>query len=177
VNGGPVIVKSTGGVDIIASLRALSMDNGTITAFSEWMGLPSSQSDTGYVFPWYNSKDLDTELRVGNLGNANTKVRIFIGGVEMTGCTSIPPKPYPYIVASGKNVRVSCANVDKGPFRVTSSGGVPIVASLGILPRNAGPGAGVSELMGLSLSQLTTGYAFPSYDNVNLDMQLRFAVP
>jgi hypothetical protein len=175
VNGGPVIVKSTGGVDIIASLRALTMDENTITAFSEWMGLPSSQLDTGYVFPWYNSKDLDTELRVGNLGSANTKVRIFIGGVEMTGCTSIPPKPYPYIVASGKNVRVSCANVNKGPLRVTSSGGVPIVASLSILPRNVG--AGVSELLGLPLSQLTTGYAFPSYDNVNLDMQLRFAVP
>jgi hypothetical protein len=29
------------------------------------MGLPKEQLTTSYLFPWYNDKDLNTELRYG----------------------------------------------------------------------------------------------------------------
>jgi hypothetical protein len=67
LDSGPVVVQSSGGVPIIASLRvAYTPDGGvTWTSFAEMMGLPQSQWTTAYIFPWYNSVDLDTQLRFG----------------------------------------------------------------------------------------------------------------
>jgi len=62
-----VVIQSSGGVPIIASLRvAYTPDGGvTWTSFAEMMGLPQSQLTTSYYFPWYNNVDLDTQLRFG----------------------------------------------------------------------------------------------------------------
>jgi hypothetical protein len=67
LNSGPVVIQSSGGVPIIASLRvAYTPDGGlTWTSFAEMLGLPQSQLSTSYLFPWYNNFDLDTQLRVG----------------------------------------------------------------------------------------------------------------
>jgi len=67
LDSGPVVIQSSGGVPIIASLRvAYTPDAGvTWTSFAEMMGLPQSQLTTSYYFPWYNDLDLDTQLRVG----------------------------------------------------------------------------------------------------------------
>ncbi|HZM24582.1 MAG TPA: PQQ-dependent sugar dehydrogenase, partial [Anaerolineales bacterium] len=67
LDSGPVVIQSSGGVPIIASLRvAYTPDGGvTWTSFAEMMGLPQSQLTTSYYFPWYNNLDLDTQLRVG----------------------------------------------------------------------------------------------------------------
>ena len=67
LDSGPVVIQSSGGVPIIASLRvAYTPDAGvTWTSFAEMMGLPQSQLTTSYYFPWYNNLDLDTQLRFG----------------------------------------------------------------------------------------------------------------
>jgi hypothetical protein len=178
VNNGPLKVVGSAGRPIVAALRIIPK-NGSTTSFSEVMGLPASQFATRHAFPWYDSKQRDTQLRVGNIGTAATQVRLFIGGVEMANCTAIPPKPYPYTLAADTSLSVSCPNVNKGPLRVIGVAAVPvsIVASLRILPRNASPEAVFAELMGLPLSKLATGYVLPWYDNVNFSSQLRVAVP
>jgi hypothetical protein len=177
VNDGPLRVSSSGGVPIIASLRIIPK-NGVASSFSEVMGLPASQFSKSYVFPWYNNVDLNTQLQVGNLGRARTLVRVYIGGVEkITGCTSDPLKPYPYQIEPGTTLRVRCAGVNTGPLKVVGSAGVPIVASLRFLPKDAGTDVVFSEMMGLPAGQVTTGYYFPWYDNLTLNTQLRVAVP
>jgi len=67
LNSGPVVIESTNGVKIIASER-VAYFNSTVqkwTSFSEMMGLPTSQLSPIYIFPFYNSVNLDTQLRFG----------------------------------------------------------------------------------------------------------------
>ena len=65
LDSGPVVIKSSGGVKIIASER-VAYNNGTAwTSFAEMMGLPLEQLSTTYLFPWYNNLDLNTQLRFG----------------------------------------------------------------------------------------------------------------
>jgi hypothetical protein len=63
VNAGPVQIVST--VPIVAAERVIYKVNNLGTSFSEMMGLPESQLDDIYWLPWYNNKDLDTQLRFG----------------------------------------------------------------------------------------------------------------
>jgi predicted outer membrane repeat protein len=179
VNAGPLQVIGVAGIPIVAALRMIPKGTGTNDpeSFSEVMGLPASQFAPHHAFPWYDNKQQDTQLRIGNIGTKTTRVRLFIGGVEMKNCTSVPPKPYPYNVPANTSLRVSCAGVNRGPIKVIGSAGVPIVASLRVLPRNAAPGTVFAELMGFPLHKLATGYILPWYDNVNFSTQLRVAVP
>jgi hypothetical protein len=39
--------------------------NGVDTSFSEMMAMPNNQLDTLYWLPWYNNKELNTQLRFG----------------------------------------------------------------------------------------------------------------
>jgi hypothetical protein len=61
INNGPVRIESD--IPIVVSERVIYKVNGVNTSFSEMMALPDSQLDTIYWFPWYNNKDLDTQLR------------------------------------------------------------------------------------------------------------------
>jgi hypothetical protein len=84
-----------------------------------------------------------------------------------------------YSVLPNKSVRVSLAGLDGGPVKIESSGNVPIIASQRVAYT---PDAGVTwtsfaELMGLPANQLATSYYLPWYNNVDLDTQLRVAVP
>jgi hypothetical protein len=176
VNTGPLKVVGSAGRPIVAALRIIPK-NGSTTSFSEVMGLPASQFATRHAFPWYDSKQRDTQLRVGNIGTAATQVRLFIGSVEMTNCTSVPARPYPYNIPANTSLRVSCAGVNRGPVKVIGSAGVPIVASLRVLAKNSPPGTVFAELMGLPISKLATGYVLPWYDSINFSSQLRVAVP
>ena len=65
IDKGPVVVRSTNGTKIIASLRILFAVGSNPTSFSELMGLPEHQLTTSYVFPYYNNIDLNTQLRLG----------------------------------------------------------------------------------------------------------------
>ena len=61
INKGPVAIVST--QNIVAAERVIYRVNNTPTSFSEMMGLPQSQLNTTYWFPWYNNVDLFTEMR------------------------------------------------------------------------------------------------------------------
>jgi hypothetical protein len=63
VNNGAVHVTSN--QSIVISERVIYKVNNVNTSFSEMMGLPNAQLNPTYWLPWYNNKDLDTQLRFG----------------------------------------------------------------------------------------------------------------
>ena len=167
LNAGPVVIRSNG-QPIIASLRvAYTPDAGaTWTSFSEMMGLPSNKLTNSYTFPWYNNLTLNSQLRFGNVGIVPTTVTVTIAG-QVKGNYTLQPS---------ESKRVSYADLDKGPVKITSSGNVPIIASMRVA---YSPDGGItwtdfSELMGLPTNALSTHYSFPVYDNVHYNSQLRF---
>src|SRR6185503_7603482 len=108
--------------------------------------------------------DLNSQLRFGNAGTSNTTVTVTIGGV---------PKGT-YNLAPNASTRISYAGLDKGPVKITSSGNVPIIASMRVAYFDGSAWTSFSEMMGLPSGQLTTSYIFPWYNNVDLNSQLRF---
>jgi hypothetical protein len=149
---------------IIAAERVIYNVNGVDTSFSEMMGLPDSQLDNIYWLPWYNNKDLNTQIRIGNVSNAAASVRIFIGGVEMPGS--------PVALPIGASRRLSYPGVDRGPVKIEST--VPIVAAERVIYTVNGVDTSFTEMMAFPESQLDTIYWMPWYNNVDLDTQLRF---
>ena len=110
------------------------------------------------------------------MSTAQATVRVYIGGVEMTsGCTSIPSLPYPYELAVGASVRVSCAGINNGPVQIESDEN--IVAAERLIYKVNGIPTSFSEMMALPNSLLDTSFWLPWYNNVDLDTQLRFGVP
>jgi Zn-dependent metalloprotease len=173
VNNGPVKIESTNAIPIIAAERVIYKVNGTNTSFTEMMALPDGQLSTTYWLPWYNNVDLDTQLRFGNVSGSSATVRVWIGGQEQTsGCVSLPNLPYPYVLANGASIRVSCAGVNNGPVKIESN--VDIVAAERVIYKVNGTNTSFTELMALPDSQLNTTYWLPWYNNVDLDTQLRF---
>jgi hypothetical protein len=168
VNAGPVQIVSN--VSIVAAERVIYTVNGTATSFSETMALSQDQLGSTYWLPWYNNVDLDTQLRIGNVSGQDASVHVYIGGVEMTGS--------PFALTSsgaGQSTRVSFAGVNAGPVQIVSN--VSIVAAERVIYTVNGVATSFSEMMGLSNSLLDAGYWTPWYNNVDLDTQLRFAVP
>src|SRR4029453_14306076 len=110
VDGGPVRVVRTNGI-LIVSFEGVGFSpkgGGTLASYSELMGLPANQLTSSYTFPWYNNLDLNSQLRFGNVGTANTTVTVTIGGV-MQGS---------YTLAPNASQRVSYAGLDKGPVKI-----------------------------------------------------------
>jgi Zn-dependent metalloprotease len=174
-NSGPVKMISLNATSLIGAERVIYKVNGIHTSFSEMMALPDSQLDTTYWLPWYNNVDLDTQLRFGNVSGSPATVQVFIGGQEISGCSSIPSTPYPYVLADGASLRVSCAGINNGPVQIQSTGNV--VAAERVIYKVNGIHTSFSEMMALPDSQLNTTYWLPWYNNVDLDTQLRFGVP
>jgi hypothetical protein len=164
LDSGPVVVQSTGGVPIIASIRDSWSDGTEWTSYSQLMGLPAGQLSSTYVFPAYNNVSLDDQIRFGNVGTAATWVSVTIGGVV---------QGYYYLLPS-QSKRVAYAGVDSGPVVVSSSGNVKIIASIRDAWWTGTRWTCYSQLMGLPAGQLSDTYHFPAYDNVSLDGQLRF---
>jgi hypothetical protein len=165
VDKGPVKIVSN--VKIVAAERVIYKVNGVNTSFSEMMALPNSQLNTIYWLPWYNNKDLDTQLRIANVSGSTATVHVYIGGQEMSGS--------PFTLPKGQSTRKSFAGVDKGPVKIVSN--VKIVAAQRVILRVNNMPTSFSEMMALPHSQLDTIYWLPWYNNVDLDTQLRFAVP
>jgi hypothetical protein len=170
LDSGPVIVKGTAGVHIIAAERDAwsgAPTGGPTTSFAQLMGLPAGQLSDTYVFPAYNNVSLNEQLRIGNVDTVDSTVTVTIGGL-LKGS---------YLLHANQAVRVNYAGVDSGPVVVQGSSGVHIIAA----ERDAWSASGVTssfiQLMGLPNSQLSTTYLFPAYNNVSLNEQLRFAVP
>jgi hypothetical protein len=165
VNRGPVKIVST--QNIVAAERVIQRVNNIPVSFSEMMGLPNNQLNTIYWLPWYNNVSLDTQLRLGNVSATTATVRVFIGGLEMTGS--------PFTLAAGASIRKSYVGVDSGPVRIESN--VNIVAAERVIYKINGLSTSFSEMMGLPNSSLDVRYWMPWYNNVDLDTQLRFALP
>src|ERR1051325_5722544 len=166
VNNGPVKIEGDHGVPIIASERIIYKVNKVQTSFTEMMALPDSQLTTTYWLPWYNNKDLDTQLRFGNVSDNVATVHVYIGKDEMTGS--------PFTLQPGESARQSFAGVNDGPVKIESDYGVPVVASERIIYKVKGVPTSFTEMMALPDSQLNTTYWLPWYNDKDLDTQLRF---
>ena len=82
VSGGPVVVESTNGVDIVSAIRLQSYKTKKLYSFVETMGVPSGLLSHKYYFPTYNNTwgPLNSQIRFGNLDAAATTIRVTIGG-------------------------------------------------------------------------------------------------
>jgi hypothetical protein len=163
VNAGPVKVVSN--VAIAVSERVIYKVNGVNTSFSEMMALPNSQLNTTYWLPWYNSKSLDTQLRIANVSTGEVTVTVTVGGAPAPGS--------PFTLALGASKRLSFPNLDKGPVKIQSTGN--IIAAERVIYKLNGAGVSFSEMMALPNSQLDTTYWLPWYNSKSLDTQLRIA--
>ena len=163
VNDGPV--KVVGNVKIVAAERVIYKVNNVPTSYSEMMALPNSLLSTTYWLPWYNNRDLDTQLRFANVGTTSTTVRVYIGGQEMPGS--------PFTLGRGQSTRQSFAGVNQGPVKIVSTS--KIVAAERVIYKSSGINTSFTELMALPNSQVGKTYWLPWYNNVGLDTQLRIA--
>ena len=167
LNNGLVRVQSSGNIPIIASMRVAHFNGSAWTDFSEMMGLPIGSLGTNYSFPIYNNVNHNSQLRFGNVGNANTTVTVTIGGVVKGS----------YMLTPNESKRVNYVGMDGGPVVIASTGGVPIIASERVAYFDGSAWTSFAEMMGLPQAQLTTTYLFPWYNNIDLDSQLRFGIP
>jgi predicted outer membrane repeat protein len=164
ISDGPVKIESD--VNIVAAERVIYKVNNLNTSFSEMMALPNSQVDKTYWLPWYNNRELDSQLRFANVGLIDTTVHILIGGQEIgTGISLL----------AGESTRVSFPSISDGPVQIVSD--VPIVASERVIYKVNTVNTSFSEMMGLPDKLLDPIYLFPWYNNVDLDTQLRFGAP
>jgi hypothetical protein len=62
VQGGPVRVVSTNGVNIFTSERVFTVPD---SVFNEMMGYPLNQMTTEYWYPWYDSTNMNNDILVG----------------------------------------------------------------------------------------------------------------
>jgi hypothetical protein len=162
LNSGPVEVVSTNEKPIIAALLDAWAVSGVTTSYGQLMGLAEEQLSNTYYFPAYNNKTLYAQLRFANVGDADTTVRVEIGGVERGS----------YVLGPNEQKRVDYA-LDSGPV-VVRSDGEPIVAALLDAWRVNGVTTSYSQMMGLPAERLSDTYVFPAYNNKTLYGQLRF---
>jgi hypothetical protein len=167
VSAGPVRIVSN--QDIVAAERLIYKAAGGVnTSFSETMALPNGQVDTSFWLPWYNNVDLDTQLRIANVGGSTATVRVFIGGQEMPGS--------PFSLSAGASTRKSFAGVSAGPVRIVGNQNL-VVAERVIYKVNGIP-TSFTEMMALPNKLLDSTSWLPWYNNTgDLNTQLRFGVP
>jgi hypothetical protein len=162
VNGGPVKIESD--QLIVAAERVIYKVNGLNTSFSEMMAVPGNQLGSSYYFPWYNNRDLDTQLRIASASeDAIATVAVYIAGVEMPGS--------PFALYPGESVRMSFPGVNNGPVQVF--GDRSIVAAERVIYKVNGVNTSFSEMIGLTDTEVNTLFWLPWYNNVDLDTQLR----
>ena len=162
IDAGPVQIQSNR--SLVAAERVIYKAAGGVpTSFAEMMALPDKQLSNIYWLPWYNNKDFDTQLRIGNVSPSTATVRVYIGGVEMTGS--------PFTLTPGASARKSYDGMDKGPVKIESN--VNIVAAQRVIYKVGNLPTSFTEMMALPQGQLSTNYWLPWYNNIGLDTQLR----
>jgi hypothetical protein len=135
------------------------------------MGVPAGLLSDKYYFPTYNNTwaPLNSQIRFGNLGTAQTRIRVTIGK-DVVWEDNVP----------GREERRLTFPVSGGPVIIESLDGAKIVAAIRLQSMSA---AGIlysfSETMGIPKEYLSTTYYFPTYNNTwaPLNSQLRFGVP
>jgi hypothetical protein len=167
LNGGPVRVESSASVPIVASIRFAHFNGNIWTNYSETMGHRSGSLDTHYYFPIYDNVNHNSQLRFVNVGTGSTTVSVTINGIHQGN----------YNLEPNQAQQVSYPGIDSGPVVIQSLTGQPIIASEIVSYFDGSAWINYSEMIGLPFAQLATSYLFPSYDNSNIDSQLRFGVP
>ncbi|MBK9924359.1 MAG: hypothetical protein IPP66_03625 [Anaerolineales bacterium] len=150
INGGPVRVRSTNGVNMFTSQRAIYG-----SSFNSIVGFPADQLTTEYWFTSLDDAGMITYLVIGNPSETETaEVDVYIGGVKKnTTPYSIPPgqRVYPRYGING------------GPVRVVSTNGVSVFTS-----ERTKYGNSFNEVMGFPSTQLDTEFWFTSYDDAGM---------
>ena len=167
VSNGPVVVQSSGGVPIIASMRVVFWNGSAWKYFTEMMGLPTVSLSTKYVFPIYDNVTYNMQLRFGNVGTTSTTVTVKVAGLTQGT----------YVLKPSQSIRVSYASLNAGPVTVESSGSVKIIASKRFVYWTGTAWTGFTELMGLPAEKLDTSYYFPWYNNLDVNSQVNFGQP
>ena len=167
VSGGPVVVESQNGKDIVAAIRLQSMQVGTLYSFVETMGVPAGLLSYKYYFPTYNNTwgPLNSQIRFGNLDINSTTIRVTIGG-NVVWEQSVP----------GLEERRLYFDVSGGPVVIESLDTTKkIVAAIRLQSMKDGTLYSFAETMGIPAEQLSDTYYFPTYNNTwgPLDSQLR----
>jgi hypothetical protein len=159
INGGPVQVVSTNGVDIFTSERTRFGET-----FNEVLGYPSDKAYTEFWFTSYDDTSMITHLVVGNPHTSQTaEVDVYIGGVKQNVT--------PYQIAPGQRV-FARYGVNSGPVRVVSTNGVNVFASERSKYLNS-----FNEILGIADNQLTTDYWYTTYDDVGMTTFLEIGTP
>jgi 2-keto-3-deoxy-6-phosphogluconate aldolase len=163
INKGPVKIVSN--QNILVAEQLIYKVNGVPTSFSEMMALPNSQVRKIYWLPWYNNKNLNTQLRIANVSGFNATVRVYIGGQEMAGS--------PFTLAARTSTLKSFPGINKGPVKIMSNQN--IMAAERVIYKVNGVPTSFSEMMALPNSQVSKTVWLPWYNNAGMDTQLRFA--
>jgi hypothetical protein len=159
INGGPVRVVSTNGVDIFTSERTKFG-----STFNEVLGYPGDQVHTEFWFTSYDDTGMITYLVIGNPHPTDTAlVDVYIGGVKKNLA--------PYQIAPGQRL-FQRYGINSGPVRVVSTNGVDVFASERSKYLNS-----FNEILGIADSQLATDYWFTSYDDVGMTTFLVIGTP
>ncbi len=150
INGGPVHVVSTNGVNIFTSERTKFGNS-----FNEVMGYPGNQIHTAFWFTSYDDAGMITYLVIGNPDPAlMAEVDVYIGGMKQNAT--------PYQIAPGQRI-FQRYGVNAGPVHVVSTNGVNIFTS-----ERTKFGDTFNEVTGYPGNQLTTDWWFTSYDDVGM---------
>ena len=155
---GPMKVTSSA-TNILTTIRAY-VNN---LSYSELMGYPVNQLTTEYWYPVYDDVDLDSQLRVSNVGNGSTTITVYAGGTQIDS----------YSLGAGQATRVNYASTSTGPLHVVSSS-QPILSTIRLWLAG---GPSYYEIMGLPGTQLTTQYWFPWYNSLVMNPEVRIAKP
>ena len=160
VDGGPVVINSNTGTDIVASLYQLRRRPGTTpwTGITQSMALPVEEITNQYVMPRYDYTSPSTmfnQVLIANVDTVTRDITVKIGANVM-GTYTLAPSASQYLRYDG---------VVGGPVVVSSVTGAKIVASLYALIRDPSLSGwiGQSEMMGLPGTQLSDKYLIPMY--------------
>ncbi len=154
LNNGPVQVMSP--ENVIGSIRVLYKG----VSYSEMLGFPSEELTNEHWFPVYDSVSLNSQIRVGNLGDKATTITVYLGDGQVLDTFSLD-------VAEA--IRKNYAGENSGPLRIVSSD-TNILASVRLLY-----GDSYAEKLGFPADQLTNDYWFPWYNNTAFPSELRVA--
>jgi hypothetical protein len=151
INGGPVRVVSTNGVDIFTSERAKFK-----TSFNEVLGFPTDQLDTEFWFTTLDDLGMITYLVIGNPDTTQTaEVDVYIGGTLMN------PSGH-YLIGPGERIYPRYG-INDGPVRVVSTNGVDIFTSERTKYKTS-----FNEVLGFPLVQASTQLWFTSLDDLGM---------
>jgi hypothetical protein len=156
-NSGPLRVTSSTS-DILTTIRVLYGGS----SYSELMGFPTDQLGQGYWYPVYDNANLDSQLRVSNVGSATTHITVYAGTEQIDS----------YDLAKGAATRKNYTGKNIGPLHVVSST-QPILTTIRFLYA----GTSYYEMTGLPDSQLSNQDFFPWYNNTAMNSELRIARP